>query len=230
MRALITGLTLTATILGTSASAQTDFDRKVMEAILANPEVVLLAIEKLRESEEASAAAEQAQRIKSHELELFPDGNTRLVKFIDYRCGYCAQSAASLATMSPEELDQIRLVEFPILGAASREIAEVALAVGEIAGEGAYRAFHFAVFDADGRVTGREAALNLAQDFGHNRGDVAKIAASSFIDATINSNRTLARALEITGTPAFVSRETIHEGLMSLPNLRRLLNEGDVGE
>ncbi len=230
MRTLITGLTLAATFWGTSTSAQTDFETKVMEAIIANPEVVLLAIEKLREREEASAAVAQAQRIKSHEAELFPDGNTRLVKFIDYRCGYCAQSAASLATLSPEELDQIRFVEFPILGAASREIAEVALAVREIAGEGAYHTFHFAVFDADGRVTGRETALNLAQDFGHNRGDVAKIAASSFIDETINRNRVLARALEISGTPAFVSRETIHEGLMSLPDLRGILNEGDVGE
>lgn len=222
MRHIVTGLFFCACI--NPASAEEDFDQRVIKAILAHPEVVLLAVEKLRAQEEAVREDQRRDRISAVEDQLFADEATRVVEFIDYRCGYCAQSAARLATLTPQERAAIRFMEFPILGEASTEVSEVALAVRNTAGEAAYRAFHFAVYESRGRVANRDSALALAASQGHDAAGIAAVSKGSPIRAELDRNRTLARSLGITGTPAFVSRGDVHEGLMELADLRRILS------
>lgn len=221
MRFLVTGLALIANVI--PAAADEDFDRRVIEAILANPEVVLLAVEKLKEREDVTRTAGQRDRIRPVEGELFVDDAVRVVEFIDYRCGFCAQNAAIIGQLSQSSRSKVRFLEFPILGEASSEISEVALAVRNTSGDEAYRAFHFAVFESSGRVSGRESALALAASQGLDATVLSEVSKSLEVREEIDRNRVLARRLGITGTPAFVTRERIHEGLMDVADLRGIL-------
>lgn len=220
-------ITLFLILIPTGVFAKDDFEKKVIQAILDNPEVVLMAIEQLREQDAMEERAQQQETIAAHESSLFDDANTKLVKFVDYRCGYCARSAATLHSLPESESSRVRLIEFPILGEESHEIAAVALAVKDVAGERAYRAFHFEVFASAGRINGREAALRLAIEHGHDENRLVSAINGPEIKAELQANHQLARALGLTGTPAFVSKDSIHEGLMPIEQLQSILSQKD---
>jgi len=210
-------------LLSFPASAQDEFDRRVIDAILRNPEVILLAIEKLRVEEATARANRQLQDAANVAPDLFDDAD--LVEFFDYRCGYCARSAEDMATLGERELARVAFIELPILGEASTEIAKVALAIKDVAGEEVYRRFHFEVFRSAGLVRDRSSALALAETL---QLDLARIEAMSLgteIAQTLQGNRALARKLGITGTPAFLSKDGLHEGLMPLDSIKSLVSE-----
>ncbi|WP_373634744.1 DsbA family protein [Yoonia sp. SS1-5] len=182
-------------------------------------------MERLEEERLALAAQEQVTRIAAKSDLLFADEAIRIVEFVDYRCGYCARGAADVATLSEVEQRAIRIVELPILGEASTDLAKVALGVRNTAGEDAYRAFHFAVFERAGRVGSRALALRLAEELGHDRAAIDRASLAPDVAEEINRNLALARSLGISGTPAFVSPTKLHEGLMELAELRQIIND-----
>ena len=215
-------------LLGFSTSAlaeERSFEDQVLAVILANPEIILVAMEKLEAERLAEEEQAQMQRISAQAEVLFADETTRLVEFVDYRCGYCARSAADIATLPEAEKHAIRIIELPILGDESRQLAEVALGVRIVAGDDAYRDFHFALFEQVGRIASGTLALNLAADMGFDRARVAEEAASEVVAEELEQNLMLARRLGVTGTPAFVSRQNLHEGLMALPLMRSIIND-----
>jgi protein-disulfide isomerase len=210
-------------LLAFPATAKEEFDRRVIDAILKNPEVILLAIEKLRVEDATAQANRQLATVANIAPDLFNDAD--LVEFFDYRCGYCARSAEDMAKLPESELARVAFIELPILGQASTEIAKVALAVKDVAGEEAYRRFHFEVFRSAGLIRDRSSALALAETL---QLDVAGIEAMSLgteIAETLQGNRALARKLGITGTPAFLSKDGLHEGLMPLDSIKSLVSE-----
>lgn len=212
-------------MLASPVAAEPDFDTRVMDTILRNPEVILLAIEKLKQEEATKHLEEQQSRIHDLAEDLFGDGTYSLVEFADYRCGYCAQNAKELQLLTDDDLKRIKIVELPILGAQSEEIAKVALGVKAVAGEEAYRAFHFAVFAGEGRVRGTQSALALAAKLGHDPTEIETESNNERTAQKLVQNRNLARTIGVTGTPAFISADGLHEGLMPLETIRAHLKK-----
>ncbi len=210
---------------GSRLASQEDFDQRVMEAILNNPEVVLLAIQKLEMERERAETEVEKEQIDQVRNELFGDNpEIRLVEFFDYRCGYCAQSASHMQTLPHDMTKGVRLVEFPILGQKSNDIAKVSIAVRYVEGDAAYRRFHYAVFDAAGRVDDTETALSLVESLGLDAEAIRVVAQSNHVAAEILRNQRLASTLGIRGTPTFVGREQIYDGLLNPEELEEILN------
>ncbi len=222
MRALV----FASVVLAASPlAAEDDFDQRVIEAILNNPEVVLLAIQRLEAERELAATEVEKRQIAEVAEQLFGDDpEIRLVEFFDYRCGYCAQSASQMQTLPHEMTDSVRLIEFPILGEASNDIAKVSIAVRNVAGEEAYLRFHYAVFDAAGRVGDTASAVRLAASLGYNAEAIAVEAQSNDVAAEILRNQRLAATLGIRGTPTFVGRDQIYDGMLNPEELVEILD------
>ena len=201
----------------------------LLKTIIQNPEVVLVALQILEAQKAEEREAASSTLIDGFWDELIGDrAETRVVEFVDYSCGYCANSARDLKSLGESAQAKARIVEFPILGERSWDIAKVALAVRNIAGDDAYREFHFEVFENQGRVRDGKSALKLAVEFGHRRDDLEAEAENPLIEAELNRNREIGRELGIQGTPSFVTRAKVHEGIMSLKELTEITTAQDI--
>ena len=156
-----------------------------------------------------------------------PTGDVTLVEFFDYNCPYCRQ-VAPLLTEAQAADPRLRVVfkEFPILGPGSTFAAKAALAAHK---QGKYVAFHDRLMKGRGAVDEAkvlEAAAAAGLDVDRLRAE----AAAPAIQAMLERNLDLARALRINGTPGFVVGDTILVGATDLKGLQALINRTRNGQ
>ncbi len=204
----------------------------VKEYILANPEVILEAVQTLRRKQEEAQkkAAEDALLTRRAELQGSTDlpvagnvkGNVTIVEFMDYRCGYCKGVKPVIDEVMRTD-GKVRLVikEFPILGPASRTASMAAIAAHK---QGKYLAYHNALMAYPNNLTD-EVIFALARQVGL---DVAKLKAdmgSPEVQALIEKTHKLATDLGINGTPGFIIGDQIIPGAVSADELKKKLAE-----
>lgn len=202
----------------------------VRNYLLANPDIIVEALNILEDRQKTEAAASQAAALTQRVSELRDDPHTpshgpadadvTVVEFFDYRCQYCKQVAAPLAELARGDA-RLRIVykELPILAPDSLVAARAALAAHL---QGAYRPFHAALMarrgaydDAAIAAVAGELGLDLARlKADMNRPEIA---------AQIERNRALARDLGIRGTPAFVIGTELVPGAIDLETMRGLV-------
>jgi protein-disulfide isomerase len=147
-----------------------------------------------------------------------PKGDVTLVEMFDYNCGYCRQALPDMATLLAEDPNlKVVLKEFPILSKESIDAARVAVLVGK--SDADYWTFHQALFSSRGQVTA-ETALAEAQSLGLDRASLEKNMNSAKVAETIEKSYTIAKALNITGTPTFIIGDEIIPGAIGLDELR----------
>ena len=125
------------------AAEKKAIERIVREYILKNPEVIIEAIQSLRERDQQQAQERVRKTLVSRRDELLndpltpvggnPKGDVTIVEFFDYRCGYCKRVFPAIQKLLNTD-GNIRYVfkEFPILGPDSLTAAKAALAVWKI--------------------------------------------------------------------------------------------------
>ncbi|NQY14415.1 MAG: DsbA family protein [Henriciella sp.] len=189
-------------------------EKIVYEYIMENPEIIedaLIALSEKRAAEEAelamAAIADNQDALINNpdDFSVGPaDAPVTVVEFFDYRCGFCKRSA-EWATQLPEKYDnKVRVVfkEFPILSTESEKAAQAAIAAGK---QGKYLEMHMALMELDnGSGFGPEAIDAAAESVGV---DVAKMRAdmkSIPVQKAVADAKSLARTLNITGTPNFI--------------------------
>ena len=210
IRVLIAALSaLALTSCQQPKTADAAFGEKVHGYLLAHPEVIEEAVQKLRANqmlEQAKAGASEVSKYRAQleadprDLVINPTGRITLVEFFDYRCGYCKLVAPEMVKLIAENPD-VRFVfkEFPIFGEVSDTAARMALTPqGRTKGLLLYKAWM-----ADRGLD--EAALDrhLAAA-GLNPAEVRKAATDPGIEAHLSETRDLAKRLGLQGTPAFV--------------------------
>lgn len=211
---------------------QDEFERRVRDYLVANPEVIVEAIQNLERKQREAEHTEAQAALEVHRDELLnstespvggnPKGDVTLVEFFDYNCPYCRQ-VAPIMSAAEENDPQLRIVykEFPILGPSSDFAARAALAART---QDLYPQFHRAMMQVSGAADeGQVMAIagQIGLDIERLRADMADPA----IDAEINRNMALARALRINGTPAFVIGEEILRGATDLQTMQRLIDQ-----
>lgn len=227
----IFSMTLAATAIAlTPACAQSQVDASDKEAIekivydyiMENPEIIedaLIALNEKRAAEEAALAmaaiAENQDALINNaaDYSIGPaDAPVTVVEFFDYRCGFCKRSA-QWAVELPEKYDnQVRVVfkEFPILSAESEKAALAAIAAGK---QDKYIEMHMALMELDnGSGFGAEQIDAAAESVGL---DVAKMRAdmkSIEVQKTVADAKSLARTLNISGTPNFIVGDEMVSG------------------
>lgn len=203
----------------------------VRQYILENPEIIAEAIDRLRSKQQAAAQEAQKEAIAVHADKLNfdpespvlgnPDGDVTLVEFFDYQCGYC--KAVYPAVMEAVEKDgNVRLVmkEFPILGPASVYASRAALAARE---QDKYAEFHAALMTLKGALS-EEQVDAAAKDVGLDLEQLKVDMAAPEVDEQISATMSLARALDIGGTPAFVVGDMLMPGAVPLERLKAAID------
>lgn len=206
---------------------QEEFDARVRDYLLAHPEVILEAVQRLQERQEAAAQAAARDTLAARSDEILndpdspvggnPEGDVTLVEFFDYNCGYCRRVAPVMSEALAAD-PQLRVVykEFPILGEGSVFAARAALAAER---QTQYHAFHDAMMAFPGQL-GEQTVLAVAEDVGL---DVERLRADMkdpAIQAMIDRNYVLAQALGINGTPGFVIGDAIVPGAVDLATMQ----------
>lgn len=211
------------------SEAQADQVRTIVrDYLIANPEVLVEAMEALQAREQAAAAQAQRDALKTHAEQLFndpgspifgnPDGDVTLVEFFDYQCGYCkAVHPSVLKAIEQDKGLRVVMKEFPILGPASVYASRAALASRE---QGKYEPFHNALMGHKGKLD--EAIVDgIAKAVGLDLEKLKADMAAPAVDDQIKVSMALARALGIGGTPAFVVGDSLLPGAVPLERLKQ---------
>ncbi|WP_424940162.1 DsbA family protein [Aliiroseovarius sp. S253] len=237
-----------ATALPVSAldlDALTDDERnafrdEVRAYLLENPEVLMEAIGVL-EQRQAEAQVQQDKDLVTVNADAIfndgfshvagnPDGDYTIVEFVDYQCGYCRKAYEVLHDLLEKD-GNIRLIlkEFPILSEASLMSAQFAISAQQQFGEEVYVQLHDELIAVRGAVT-EERLIELADDLGLDGAAIAAGMSSPEVDRVLKENRELGKRLGITGTPAFVMKDTMARGFMELEQMEYIVSQGRAAQ
>ena len=214
--------------------AQRDaLDARIRSYLLENPEVLLEAFDILEQRRQAAQADSDAALVAMNADRLFqnpmspvlgnPDGDVTVVKFSDYRCGYCKAAAPIIADLIESDRSvRVVIKEFPVLGEASVMAGRVALAAAQ-QGADIYARLHEALLGYNGDLTDRT-AMRLAEQAGVDMDALRAAIEAPAIADEIRSTYALARELGINGTPSFVIGDRIVRGMMPPERMRELVD------
>jgi protein-disulfide isomerase len=217
------------------AAEITPEQRKAIEAIIhdylmQNPDVLIDALREAEAKASSDAEIKAAQVLRDRRHEVFddpatpvggnPQGDVTVVEFFDYRCPYCKQVHPAIQKLLDEDR-KLRFVykEFPVLGEQSDIAAHAALAARL---QGKYEPFHNAMMAAKGQIT-EEAVYRIANSIGLDVDRLKHDMKDPEIDRALNANRSLAKALELRGTPGFVVGDHIVPGAIDLDALKTMV-------
>jgi protein-disulfide isomerase len=215
-----------------STVPEDEFERRVRNYILNNPEIIMEAARRFEQRQRAADESEATAVLKARADEIFrdkdspvggnPNGTVTLVEFFDYNCPYCRQVIPIM--QEAEKADpQLRVVykEFPILGPNSTFSAKAALAVYR---QGKYLPFHKELMLERG-VADEAKVLKIAAKIGVDVDRMKSDMNDPAVAAMIERNLAIAQALRINGTPGFVIGSQIVRGAVDLKTLQSLIQQ-----
>jgi protein-disulfide isomerase len=219
-----------ATAPGTGDKAA--IGKVVREYILANPEVLVEAMQELERKQDSQRDAVAQKAIQQYQQELLhdvdspvagnPNGDVAIVEFMDYQCGYCKRSHPSvLSEVAADGKVKIIYKDLPILGEASRIGALAALASRA---QGKHDAFHNALMEFKGPID-RAKILEIAASVGIDVPRLEQDMQDPKLKKIIDRNMAVATALGVRGTPAFVIGNQFVPGAVEADTLRQLISE-----
>tara|TARA_B110000008_G_scaffold164016_1_gene164338 strand:+ start:555 stop:1271 length:717 start_codon:yes stop_codon:yes gene_type:complete len=227
---LFLGFFLNNFIASLTFAQDTDLEKKVLEIIRNNPEIIMEAI-KILQAKDAKNKQEQAdQNIKSNKQRLEddknapilgnPNGEIIIVEFFDYNCGYCRRAFKTIMNLIADN-NAVKVVmrELPILGDASVFTAKASLASQK---QQKYEEFHVALMNNRSRNT-EKSVLKIAKKIGMDVDQLQLDMNSSFVLDHIEESQKLSESLGISGTPAFVFGEKIVPGAIDLQAMKDLV-------
>lgn len=135
------------------------------------------------------------------------------LEFFDYNCPWCRASARQIADLVAETRVSYRLVNYPILSAASREAAAIALGFLALHGADAYRALHLSIFSARGLIDGAR-VLSIAEELGHDVEAIGRAAALPGIEPALDDMLAVGRALGLDATPSTLVGPVAFDGYL----------------
>lgn len=206
----------------------------IRDHLLANPEIIRDAINELQRREAEEELAAQATMISDDKDRIFesshqvvlgnPEGDVTLVEFFDYNCGYCKRAHADMKQLIEEDGNlRVVLKEFPVLGEASMEAAQVSIAV-RIAAPDKAAEFHDILLLNSGQVNGAR-ALAVAEDMGLDVAKIREAMRSDEVKATIDEAYELAENLSLTGTPSYVTAKEVVVGAVGFDTLKAKIDD-----
>jgi protein-disulfide isomerase len=206
------------TLTGCQRESDQAFGERVRAYLLAHPEVLEEASQKLQDNQEAKVQA--AMRAGEAQLPTLraalerdprdfvanPNGKITVTEFFDYRCPHCINMAPQIVSLIKGH-PEVRFVfkEMPIFGAQSDHAAYAALAVKKAGGDslGLYQAF-MAAQPLDDKTIDQIAIAK-----GAHAADIPPSAAST---AQLAATKALFDKLGMDGTPGFVVGRHIFTG------------------
>ncbi len=199
---------------------QAIFDQRVRDVLIRNPEIVLEVFAILEAKNDARERQRDAALIATSREALFKPaideaGQIKpvVVEFVDYNCAYCRRAEAEVATTLEANPDiELVILQYPILGEQSVDAARIALAAKLLYGDAEYLRLNEALLQ--GGAPAMERIDHFLSAMGFNVAELRAKAGSPEIDDILTTTHELARRLNISGTPGFVTRTQIHRGFV----------------
>lgn len=201
----------------------------VRRHLLANPEIIPEAMERLRDREAAEAVSANRAALETPFAGAWAgaaDGDVVLVEFFDYACGYCRRSNADIDRLLAED-PKLKVVwrEWPVLGPDSLAAAEASLAAARA---GRFRPFYKRLFELG--PPDAETIAEAQRAAGLTDAQVEQVRASPEAQAELARNNQLAvTALRATGTPTFVVGDQVLQGAVGYEALKEAIEETRAG-
>lgn len=210
----------------------------VRELLMEHPDIVVAALNRFVEEQEATARQQEHDLVAAHADRLLadpsspevgnPSGDVTLVEFIDYQCGFCKRAHPMIKELLSED-GNIRLVfkEIPILGPTSVLSAEAVLSARD---HDRFEDFHDALMEERVQLNETrvfEIAASVGLDVEALREEMERN--REVHQQVLAQNIQLARTLGIRGTPGFVVGDRVIRGVVDLPTLRELVNNARGG-
>ena len=201
--------------LGTADKAKVE--RVVRDYVLANPDIVAQAMQKLQERESARLIAASRGAIETPYGSAWignPRGDVTLVEYFDYNCGFCRASLPMIDRLVADD-PELRIVfrELPVLSEESGVAARASLAA---AAQGKFRRFHDALYAA-----GPVSAATIAGAARAAGVDSGKVPAD--VDDELRTNLGTASRLGMTGTPSWVVGNRMLVGAVPIERLKEAI-------
>jgi len=206
-------------------AGKAEIERVVRDYILAHPEILPEAMERLRDRHSQDVYAGNRAALETPFASAWAGaehGDVTLVMFTDYACGYCRSSLPDIDRLLAAD-PKLKVVwrEIPILGPGSEIAAKASLAVAQ---RGAYRDFHKRMFAA-----GRPDPASVASVIEAMKLDPARIARDAenpAVAAELNRNLELATRIDPSiATPTFVIGGRVLKGAVGYDALRQAIGE-----
>jgi protein-disulfide isomerase len=203
----------------------------VRRYLLAHPEVLPEAMERLQAREAAAAQRAVAPVVDRHRAALetpyhgawagAAQPDVVLVEFFDYACGFCRASNPHVERLLRED-PRLRVVwrDFPVLGPQSEQAAAASLAAARA---GRFRPFHDTLFGA-----GRPSETTIAA--ARQAAGLGEVALDDEARRELAKNIELAGAIGAVGTPTFVVGDQVLQGAVGYEALRDAIAEARAGE
>lgn len=212
-----------------SQTERARIEQIVHDYILAHPEILPQAMERLKDKRMAEVINTHRKEIETPYAgawEGAKDADVVLVEFFDYNCGYCRASLPDLAKVVAND-PKVKIVyrELPILSEESNLAARVSLLAAE---QGKYMPFHKALY-AGGHVT-KDSILAAATSAGLDRKATEAAINSNRYDPEIENNLKLAQDLGASGTPTFVVGNKILNGAVGYDALKEAVAAARSGK
>jgi protein-disulfide isomerase len=212
----------------------------VKDAILADPEVIMQAVRKLRDRQEEEGKKASAEAFEKNKAVLLNDTvspsigdpkttDVTVILFFDYHCGYCKQLLPTVQQLVNED-KKVRIIfrEYPILSEDSVTASRAALAVHRMA-PGKYWDFHAALMKSQGKYD--EASLSaIATQLGIDANQMKNEMAKPEITEYLDNNRKVGEDLGVRGTPAMFIGNKMLPGAVPYATLKRLVEEVRTGK
>ena len=207
-------------------------EQVVEQYLRSHPEVIEQSLRILQAKRQTKERERTRQVIATKQTELLNDpnspvsgsldGDVTVVKFFDYRCGYCKHVAGTVTQLQQDD-PNVRVVykDYPILGEAS-ELASRAALASKV--QGKHLAFHEALLASKQELT-QDSILTIASEVGLDTERLSLDMQAPTIQAIIERNRELARELGINGTPGFIVGTELAPGALDLKDLKNLIRQ-----
>lgn len=203
-------------------------EQAIRDFITKNPKVLIDTVEKYYEDQRKAEAkkgpqkpAPQAEADRALVDEILkdktnhvlgnPNGNFVIIEFFDYQCGWCKRTNKEISAVL-KDAPNIRwvLIDTPIFGEASEQIARFAMAAGK---QGKFKEYHEAIGAAKGKLD-KEALVKIGKDLKLNTKRLVADAESQEVKDKLANNQKYARQLNINGVPMLIVDGKINPGAL----------------
>lgn len=204
---------------GVPGTERARVEQIVKSYLLDNPQIIPEAMEVLRQRETSKVVDANRDGLEAPFAGAWAgarDADVVLVEFFDYACGFCRKSNSDVDRLLAEDR-KLKVVwrELPVLGPDSQAAAEMSLAAAK---QGRFRQFHEQLFEA-----GRPSADAVAQV--QKQLGIGAAPAAADVQAELEKNFQLARAINASGTPTFVVGDKVLQGAVGYEALKQAVAE-----
>lgn len=232
----VTGFLMFNPLFGSAAMAQDqafsepqkqEIGKIVRDYLLKNPAILRDMMEALETREAAELTKAQSEMVSRRADDIFrssgdvvlgnPKGDVTLVEFFDYNCGYCKRALKDLQTLIKEDKNlRVVLKEYPILSKGSAEAARASLAAAR---QNKFMDYHIALMGTRGQANEAK-ALRIASEAGLDMTQLKADMADPDITKILRQQVSLARSLNLRGTPAYIIDDVVVPGAVGVEKLR----------